>query len=66
MITKLIRENELLNKETVYLGDRVEDYIAAFRNNLTLGYVQWGYGENQVHTNYMYNFSAPEEIGIAF
>ncbi len=66
MIANLMRENKLLQKETIYIGDRAEDYIAAIKNNIIFGYVQWGYGKNQVHTTYMYNFSMPEEIGMAF
>jgi phosphoglycolate phosphatase len=62
MIAALLLENKLLVSETIYLGDRLEDFAAATENNIGFGYVQWGYGGNQNHSKYDLDFHSAEEI----
>lgn len=50
MVEQLVRERRLRSEECLYIGDRVEDGLAADANQMDFILVSWGYAEDVART----------------
>ncbi len=57
LIQAMLSKLELKTDNCVYIGDRVEDCLAANENSVLFVYVNWGYGPslNNIKDNYVVN-----------
>ncbi len=62
MLSSLIYELKLEPKSTLYVGDRLEDQIAAEENNLTSVTVAWGYDDYKNHNRYSKVLMTPAQL----
>lgn len=44
ILKEMIKNEKFIIDQTIYIGDRNEDFMAAKENNLDFIYVNWGYG----------------------
>ncbi len=62
IIKKQLKDLELSYKESIYVGDRVEDMEAADNNHLKFIGVSWGYGEFSKDVTIIHSFDQLNEL----
>jgi len=63
MLSKLLNLELIDPSDTVYIGDRMEDFEAAHSNNLAAILVQWGYGDlGSIDKKLMQTVSSADEL----
>lgn len=64
MLADLIKENKIDSKNTIYIGDRLEDQDAAMHNNLRSATVSWGYGDYVDASIYSELVHSPSDVAM--
>jgi phosphoglycolate phosphatase len=60
LLRNVIAMNRINQTNSVYVGDRSEDFLAAQANGLNFHYAQWGYGDADV--GYQFVLKKPQDI----
>jgi phosphoglycolate phosphatase len=66
MIACLLTDHKLVIEDSIYIGDRLEDQIAAERNNLNSVIATWGYGDYTNLTVYKKIVREPIDLNLLF
>ena len=51
-IANMIKKYNFNKKETIYIGDRHDDYVSACKNGINFAMVSWGYRDFEELKNY--------------
>ena len=62
MLKKMIKNENIIQDKTIYIGDRIDDKEASEQNSIEFWLAAWGYGDYKDMSFYPKSYTSPKKI----